>query len=147
MIRSGTTLILTCQRKGHPKSIEIHAHDPVRYVSDMLAWVHQAVASERDFFQSVVAGRRSGVPFESCHRVEELVFAQNLHPIPTPYLLTLLRGYGSHSYLECKMRCSRCRTPVGFPFASEEHRFSRFLCGSGFLPASQRDWILWQNHW
>ena len=33
---------------GHPKPIEIHAHDPQRYVADMLAWVHQALASERE---------------------------------------------------------------------------------------------------
>ena len=26
---------------GVPRPIEIHAHDPVRYVGDMLAWVHQ----------------------------------------------------------------------------------------------------------
>jgi hypothetical protein len=32
-----------------PRPIEMHAHDPMRYVGDMLAWVHQAVASEREF--------------------------------------------------------------------------------------------------
>ena len=26
---------------GVPRPIEIHAHDPQRYVNDMLAWVHQ----------------------------------------------------------------------------------------------------------
>ena len=25
--------------KGKPKPIELHAHDPIRYVGDMLAWV------------------------------------------------------------------------------------------------------------
>ncbi|GFR52692.1 hypothetical protein Agub_g15319 [Astrephomene gubernaculifera] len=34
---------------GVPRPIEIHAHDPQRYVNDMLAWVHQALASEREF--------------------------------------------------------------------------------------------------
>jgi hypothetical protein len=34
---------------GAPRPIEIHAHDPQRYVNDMLAWVHQALASEREF--------------------------------------------------------------------------------------------------
>jgi len=28
--------------------IEARAHDPVRYISDMLGWIHQAVANERD---------------------------------------------------------------------------------------------------
>jgi hypothetical protein len=32
-----------------PRPIELHAHDPIRYVGDMLAWVHQSVASEREF--------------------------------------------------------------------------------------------------
>ena len=28
-------------------------HDPLRYVSDMLAWVHQALASERELLASL----------------------------------------------------------------------------------------------
>ena len=32
-----------------PRPIEIHAHDPKRYINDMLAWVHQSLASEREF--------------------------------------------------------------------------------------------------
>lgn len=30
------------------KPIEFHAHDPLRYISDMLAWVHSATVSERE---------------------------------------------------------------------------------------------------
>lgn len=26
---------------GHPRPIEVHAHDPLRYVGDMLGWLHQ----------------------------------------------------------------------------------------------------------
>lgn len=33
---------------GMPRPIEVHAHDPLRYVGDMLAWIHQALASERE---------------------------------------------------------------------------------------------------
>ena len=33
---------------GTPKPIELHAHDPLRYVGDMLAWLHQAVPNEAD---------------------------------------------------------------------------------------------------
>ena len=33
---------------GPPKPIELHAHDPLRYVGDMLAWLHQAVPTEAD---------------------------------------------------------------------------------------------------
>ncbi|KAL6349594.1 hypothetical protein AAG906_034251 [Vitis piasezkii] len=31
-----------------PRPIEVHAHDPLRYVGDMLGWLHQALASERE---------------------------------------------------------------------------------------------------
>lgn len=31
---------------GLPRPIEVHAHDPLRYVGDMLGWLHQVL--ERD---------------------------------------------------------------------------------------------------
>jgi len=33
---------------GGTRPIELHAHDPRRYVADMLAWTHQALAGERE---------------------------------------------------------------------------------------------------
>ncbi|SCV74768.1 BQ2448_7797 [Microbotryum intermedium] len=38
---------------GLPRPIELHAHDPIRYVGDMLAWIHQATAGEREFLESL----------------------------------------------------------------------------------------------
>ncbi|KAJ7593358.1 oligomeric complex COG6 [Mycena floridula] len=38
---------------GFPRPIELHAHDPMRYIGDMLAWVHQAIAAEREFLESL----------------------------------------------------------------------------------------------
>jgi len=38
---------------GTPRPIEMHAHDPLRYVGDMLAWLHQAVASEYELLHRV----------------------------------------------------------------------------------------------
>ncbi|KAH7102798.1 oligomeric complex COG6 [Auriculariales sp. MPI-PUGE-AT-0066] len=38
---------------GMPRPIELHAHDPVRYVGDMLAWVHQATAGEQEFLDAL----------------------------------------------------------------------------------------------
>lgn len=35
------------------RAIDIHAHDSVRYVSDMLAWMHQAIASEQEFLETI----------------------------------------------------------------------------------------------
>lgn len=44
---------LTVGGTGRP--IEIHSHDPLRYVGDMLAWIHQAVASEFELVSSLLA--------------------------------------------------------------------------------------------
>lgn len=41
---------------GIPRPIEMHAHDPVRYCGDMLAWIHQAIATESEFFRVLFDG-------------------------------------------------------------------------------------------
>lgn len=38
---------------GLPRPIELHAHDPLRYAGDMLAWVHQAIAAEAEFVEAL----------------------------------------------------------------------------------------------
>ncbi|WVQ78637.1 hypothetical protein IAT38_000724 [Cryptococcus sp. DSM 104549] len=45
---------------GLPRPIELHAHDPTRYVGDMLAWVHQATASEHEFLEGLFGVREKG---------------------------------------------------------------------------------------
>ncbi|TFK31706.1 oligomeric complex COG6-domain-containing protein [Crucibulum laeve] len=45
---------------GLPRPIELHAHDPMRYVGDMLAWVHQAIAAEREFLESLFGMKSDG---------------------------------------------------------------------------------------
>ncbi|KAL8150974.1 hypothetical protein V2J09_020782 [Rumex salicifolius] len=40
---------------GMPRPIEMHAHDPLRYVGDMLGWLHQALASERELVHALLA--------------------------------------------------------------------------------------------
>lgn len=51
---------------GTPRPIELHAHDSLRYVGDMLAWLHQAVAGERELlealFDTAPDNRRIGAP-------------------------------------------------------------------------------------
>ncbi|XP_060599820.1 conserved oligomeric Golgi complex subunit 6-like isoform X2 [Ruditapes philippinarum] len=39
---------------GTPRPIELHSHDPLRYVGDMLAWLHQATASEKEYLQTLL---------------------------------------------------------------------------------------------
>ncbi|XP_047114624.1 conserved oligomeric Golgi complex subunit 6 [Schistocerca piceifrons] len=41
---------------GTPKPIEMHAHDPRRYVGDMLAWLHQMIPSEKENMLSLLRG-------------------------------------------------------------------------------------------
>ncbi|KAG2171296.1 hypothetical protein INT43_002918 [Umbelopsis isabellina] len=38
---------------GTPRPIELQAYDPIRYSGDMLAWVHQAAASEREILEGL----------------------------------------------------------------------------------------------
>ena len=38
------------------RPIEMQAHDPIRYAGDMLAWVHQAIASEKEFLCTLFRG-------------------------------------------------------------------------------------------
>lgn len=35
--------------QGQPRPIELHSHDPLRYVGDMAAWLHQCAATEVNF--------------------------------------------------------------------------------------------------
>lgn len=55
-----TAFLDALTRGGHnglPRPIEIHAHDPTRYVGDMLAWIHQATASEHELLESLFSVR------------------------------------------------------------------------------------------
>ncbi|KAG8816460.1 Golgi transport complex subunit 6 [Serendipita sp. 401] len=45
---------------GYPRPIELHAHEPTRYVGDMLAWVHQATAGEREFLDGIFGVNSDG---------------------------------------------------------------------------------------
>ncbi|KZT09589.1 oligomeric complex COG6 [Laetiporus sulphureus 93-53] len=45
---------------GLPRPIELHAHDPLRYMGDMLAWVHQAIAAEREFLEGLFGVKGDG---------------------------------------------------------------------------------------
>ncbi|GAA5901349.1 Golgi transport complex subunit COG6 [Sporobolomyces salmoneus] len=52
---------------GLPRPIELHAHDPIRYVGDMLAWIHQAMAGEREFLESLFGIKDEGRWVGSVH--------------------------------------------------------------------------------
>jgi conserved oligomeric Golgi complex subunit 6 len=44
---------------GMPRPMELHAHDPQRYINDMLAWVHQALADEKEFVTALFGADKS----------------------------------------------------------------------------------------
>ncbi|VDB94980.1 unnamed protein product [Peniophora sp. CBMAI 1063] len=44
---------LTSPTSSSARPIELHAHDALRYVGDMLAWVHQSIAAEHEFLESL----------------------------------------------------------------------------------------------
>jgi hypothetical protein len=56
---------------GLPRPIELHAHDPIRYIGDMLAWIHQAMAGEREFLESLFGIKEEGRMVGSVHRISK----------------------------------------------------------------------------
>ncbi|KAK2836908.1 Golgi transport complex subunit 6 [Arthroderma sp. PD_2] len=64
---------------ANTKPIEFSAHDPLRYVGDMLAWVHSATVSEREALEALFVseaddlakGMEAGIKSEPWSRVEE----------------------------------------------------------------------------
>eukprot|EP01112_Ceratiomyxa_fruticulosa_P012391 TRINITY_DN3427_c0_g2_i1.p1 TRINITY_DN3427_c0_g2~~TRINITY_DN3427_c0_g2_i1.p1 ORF type:complete len:740 (-),score=94.15 TRINITY_DN3427_c0_g2_i1:40-2259(-) len=52
---------------GLPRPIEMHAHDPLRYVGDMLAWIHQAIASEHELLSGIIGTTSDPIALPSPH--------------------------------------------------------------------------------
>lgn len=82
---------------GLPRPIEIHAHDPTRYVGDMLAWVHQMTASEHEFLEQLfdvrdrrrMVGAERGVAVDEKTRLVAEVLDQNLEGLGRPLKLRI----------------------------------------------------------
>ena len=80
------------------KPIEVHAHDPMRYASDMLSWVHQAVASEKDFC-NVAFGENSvvdidGESFDATLSILQKVFDAICRPLKVRVEQVLMSASG-----------------------------------------------------
>lgn len=92
--------------RAHP--IESHSRDPLRYVGDMLAWVHQCAAAEREMLAQLVSRCRAvkvdatlsriaeGLCAPLRLRVEQVAVTQ-LGPLVLYRLRGLLRFYRSSS--------------------------------------------------
>nr|VZI46336.1 unnamed protein product [Spirometra erinaceieuropaei] len=48
------------------KPMELQSHDPLRYAGDMLAWLHQATASEREYFKSLTSDKVDTELMQDC---------------------------------------------------------------------------------
>lgn len=94
---------LTRERNsGRP--IELHSHDPVRYCSDMLGWLHQAIATENDHISGLLVDQDSDrsisilsmVTEGSCRplhvRIEQVIVSTS-HAVVAYQLVNLLRYY------------------------------------------------------
>ena len=58
LLSSFTSALTTGNRTGGAgarRPIDLHAHDALRYIGDMLAWVHQAIAAEREFLEALLS--------------------------------------------------------------------------------------------
>ncbi|KAI8913977.1 oligomeric Golgi complex subunit 6 [Powellomyces hirtus] len=53
MVRSFLEALTRGGPGGFPRPMEMHAPDPLRYVGDMLAWLHQASTEEREILEAI----------------------------------------------------------------------------------------------
>ena len=108
---------------GTPRPIEMHAHDPARYVGDMLAWLHQACPGETENIahllklchhtdRSEVTGRiLSGITEGVCRplksRIEQILVSES-SAIVLYKLTNLIRFYEGTiaEVLKCKLLVS-----------------------------------------
>lgn len=87
---------------GRP--IELHSHDPVRYCSDMLGWLHQAIATENDHIAGLLMDQDaeksisilSMITEGSCRplhvRIEQVIISTS-NAVLAYQLVNLLRYY------------------------------------------------------
>jgi len=69
LVRSFTEALTVGGPGGTPRPIEMHAHEPARYVGDMLAWLHQALPGEVETITQLL---------RQCHTLEVEAKARNI---------------------------------------------------------------------
>lgn len=93
---------------GAPRPIEMHAHDPTRYVGDMLAWLHQSCPGETESIHhllklcdkidrkqletKIMTGATDGVTRPLKSRVEQILVSE-VSPVTLYRLTNLIRFY------------------------------------------------------
>ncbi|KAJ2784374.1 hypothetical protein H4R18_001178 [Coemansia javaensis] len=69
---------------GARRPIEAHAADPQRYVGDMLAWAHQACASERELLDTLFSDDEAGADVSAAAAAKPRLLAAALEGIARP---------------------------------------------------------------
>ena len=99
---------------GMPRPIEMHAHNPRRYIGDMLAWVHQSLASERELLMALFGDRQpteegSG-EMPSTAVLLDKVFQSICRPLKVGRCAGLMvaQRLCAGLKLDCCMRCDTC---------------------------------------
>jgi conserved oligomeric Golgi complex subunit 6 len=114
---------------GLPRPIELHAHDPMRYVGDMLAWVHQSIAAEREFLDGLFGMKSDGRMVGSARdfvgkKGEEEEWIQELMDLAVSKLCVPLKV--SSRALSCAipfLTVAEEQSAANGPLAGEQHRF------------------------
>ncbi|KAJ3188281.1 Golgi transport complex subunit 6 [Gaertneriomyces sp. JEL0708] len=75
---------------GLPRPIELHAADPLRYIGDMLAWLHQAVTEEHELLDTLFSARLRG-SYPLCQRICD----SDLRPVQDRHMSSKERGSDS----------------------------------------------------
>lgn len=108
LVRSFTEALTVGGPGGTPRPIEMHAHEPARYVGDMLAWLHQACPGELETIaqllkqahsvdrealtNKVLCGVTEGVCRPLKTRVEQILVSEP-GPVTLYRLTNLIRFY------------------------------------------------------
>ena len=61
LLRRFLAALTTGGSTGLPRPIDMLAHDPARFVGDMLAWVYEALLTERELVDSLFEGNGSAI--------------------------------------------------------------------------------------
>jgi hypothetical protein len=85
---------------GTPRPIEVHAHDALRYLGDMLSWLHQATMEEREMLQQLFTGD-DDFTGKSMDEMMQEVLDENLEGCVRP-LKVLFQSCGGLTWDRCE---------------------------------------------
>ncbi|ESO00870.1 hypothetical protein HELRODRAFT_112997 [Helobdella robusta] len=68
---------------GNPRPIELHSHDPLRYLGDMLAWIHQSTASEKEHAQALL---------KNCQMIDNAIEDILMHITEGPLIQSIINS-------------------------------------------------------